>query len=137
MNENLHAAKQAKNDEFYTQPSDIEAELQHYEGHFAGKIVYCNCDSPDSAFVHYFQDNFKRLKLCRLLATGYVEGGKGTFLSYAGEEDGPEVMLLEGDGDFRSEECIELLEQADVIVTNPPFSLFREYLALLVKYGHA
>jgi len=148
-------ARKNKNDEFYTRLADIERELKHYQHHFAGKTVLCNCDDPRvSNFFHYFSYNFERLGLKKLISTCYknqqpdlfswqnpVE--KGIFITYGGEKnDGkvptPEAMKIKnfkGDGDFRSEECIELLKEADIVVTNPPFSLFREYVGQLVKYN--
>jgi hypothetical protein len=141
-NGNLHKAKAVKNDEFYTQLSDIEKELVHYKEHFKGKVVYCNCDSNESNFVQYFLLNFNNLKLKKLIATGYNSNGNGTKLEYNGYRDDENIYnaedicteLLTRDGDFRSAECIELLEEADIIVTNPPFSLFREYIAQLMEY---
>lgn len=152
-NSNLHSAKRAKNDEFYTQLSDIENELKHYEAHFKDKVVYCNCDDPRlSQFFHYFSYNFERLGLKRLIATCYKSQDRDLFsqnnseravyLTYEGDKNGdrvpnPEeigIHPLQDDGDFRSEECIELLKQADIVVTNPPFSLFREYVAQLMEY---
>ena len=153
-NKSLHAANKAKNDEFYTQLSDIENELRHYKHHFKDKTVYCNCDDPRvSNFFHYFSYNFEHLGLKKLIATCYKNQNSDLFsqndseqavwLKYTGDKDGngiptPEeiaVKPLKGDGDFRSEECIELLKQADIVVTNPPFSLFREYVAQLVEYS--
>ena len=152
-NGNLSKAKAAKQDEFYTQLSDIEAELRHYTKHFKGKTVYCNCDDPRvSGFFHYFAYNFEHLGLKRLLATCYKntksdlfsqnDSERAVMLDYRGDKDGNrvpdpeeiELTLLKGDGDFRSEESIALLKQADIVVTNPPFSLFREYIAQLVQY---
>ena len=146
MNENLNKARDAKNDEFYTQLSDIERELVHYREHFKDKVVYCNCDDPTrSNFFRYFSLNFEKLGLKRLITTCY-SGKNGNSvpaycLIYNGEQDGNEpdlsrmdVHFLEGDGDFRSPECVELLKQADIVVTNPPFSLFREYIDQLVRY---
>ena len=152
-NRKLHKAKRAKKDEFYTQLSDIERELHHYTDHFKGKTVYCNCDDPRvSNFFHYFSYNFERLGLKRLITACYKNTNSNTFsrhfskravwLDYRGSRDGErvpnskniEVGEFEGDGDFRSEESIALLEQADIVVTNPPFSLFREYLAQLMEY---
>ena len=131
----MHRAKKAKNDEFYTQFSDIENELSHYKEHFMGKVVYCNCnDARESNFFKYFSMNFEFLGLKKLISTGYKKDGRGVKLVYDGENKDANIELLEGDGDFRSEECVELLKQADVVVTNPPFSLFREYVAQLVKY---
>ena len=109
LNDNLIKARRAKNDEFYTQLSDIEKELKHYKEHFKDKIVYCNCDTEESNFVKYFRDNFKELELKELLYTGLPV-------------------------DFRSEESIELLKEADIIVTNPPFSLFGEYITQLIEH---
>jgi hypothetical protein len=152
-NRSLQSARRAKNDEFYTQLSDIEKELRHYSEHFRGKTVYCNCDDPrSSGFFHYFAYNFGRLGLKRLIATcyrsrdvdGFSEGSSvhGIYQEYHGEMKGDlpdlekiEIRELEGDGDFRSPECIELLLQADIVCTNPPFSLFREYVAQLVEHN--
>jgi len=114
QNKNLHKAKKEKNDEFYTQLCDIENELKHYKDHFRGKTVLCNCDLPHSNFIKYFEDNFQELGLKKLLHSGYDKENNT--------------------GDFRSAECIELLKQADIVVTNPPFSLFREYVSQLVEY---
>ena len=134
-NSNLHKAKKAKNDEFYTQLSDIENELIYYQEHFNDKIVYCNCDDPtQSNFVKYFQINFDKLNLKKLIATGYKKNCRGLKLIYDSNCKDANVEQLDGDGDFRSEECVELLKQADIVVTNPPFSLFSEYVAQLVKY---
>ena len=153
-NKNLRLAKAAKNDEFYTQLSDIENELRHYTGHFRGKVVYCNCDDPRvSSFFHYFSHNFEHLGLKKLITACYKNQDRDIFsrhdseraiwLEYKGNSKGGrvldvediEVQAFEGDGDFRSAESIELLKQADIVVTNPPFSLFREYVAQLVQYS--
>lgn len=143
-NSNLHRAKKARNDEFYTMLSDIENELRHYRDHFKGKVVYCNCDDArESNFFKYFSMNFEFLGLKKLIATGYKKDGRGVKLVYDGDRNGNrtvddeevQVTELEGDGDFRSEECVKLLDEADVVVTNPPFSLFREYIAQLVEHG--
>ena len=143
-NTNLHTAKKAKNDEFYTQLSDIEKEMAHYKDFFKGKVVYCNCDDArESNFFKFFSNNFESLGLKKLITTGYKAEGKGVKLVYEGDKNGnfmvddTEVVMteLEGNGDFRSEECIELLKECDVVVTNPPFSLFREYVAQLMEYG--
>ena len=153
MNKNLHKAKKVKNDEFYTQLSDIENELEHYKKHFNGKAVYCNCDDPRASnFFHYFSHNFERLGLKKLISSCYKnqspdlfsrnESEQSVWLEYTGDKnlnrvpdrEEIEVKNLKGDGDFRSDECIELLKQADIVVTNPPFSLFREYVAQLVEY---
>lgn len=142
-NANLSNAKRAKNDEFYTQLSDIENELKHYKNHFAGKVVYCNCDDArKSNFFRFFQKKFNDYGLKKLVTTSYNEDGHGSVLVYEGDTnsngklDDNEVKVseLKGNGDFRSEECIELLKESDIVVTNPPFSLFRDYIATLVQY---
>ena len=142
-NANLTNAKKAKNDEFYTCLSDIEKEMRHYVDFFKDKIVYCNCDDArDSKFFEYFSTRFEELELKKLICTGYKENGKGVVLVYEGDKNGnrrvddEEIIIteLEGNGDFRSAECIEFLKEADVVVTNPPFSLFREYVAQLMEY---
>jgi len=152
-NLNLRKASTAKNDEFYTQLSDIEKELKHYKEHFKDKIVFCNCDDPRvSNFFHYFSYNFEKLGLKKLITTCYKsqdmdlfsenKSERAIYLEYTGDKNGnnmpdPEeigIRHLNGDGDFRSRECIELLRQADIVVTNPPFSLFREYVAQLIDY---
>lgn len=154
LNKNLHAAKNSKKDEFYTQLSDIEKELRHYRDHFKGKVVLCNCDDPRvSNFFHYFSHNFEDLGLKKLITTCYKNQNRDLFsehtsesaiyLEYTGDRSGnkvpdPEeigIIPLKGDGDFRSDECIELLKQADIVVTNPPFSLFREYVTQLAESG--
>ena len=135
-NSNLHRAKKAKNDEFFTMLSDIENELVHYREHFKDKVIYCNCDDPmRSNFVKYFQINFDKLNLKKLIATGYRKNCRGLKLVYDSNRKDANVEELERNGDFRSEECVELLKQADIVVTNPPFSLFREYVAQLVEHG--
>ncbi len=172
-NKNLNAAKTAKKDEFYTQLTDIERELQHYWQHFRDKVVLCNCDDPyESNFFKYFALRFNQLGLKKLICTCYngspVQGNE-LMIDFGDFTDEPkkiaykveitEVKDLNGDGavdlsdvqyllkndknvigtlktgDFRDPECIELLKQADVVVTNPPFSLFREYIGTLVKYN--
>jgi hypothetical protein len=133
---NLGKARIAKQDEFYTRMSDIEKELEHYAAHFEGKVVYCNCDDPDrSNFWKYFEGNFDRLGLKRLVSTHYAPQGKSSKRERIGGHEDPCTTPLEGNGDFRSGECIDLMEQADIVVTNPPFSLFREYVAQLVEHG--
>ena len=153
LNQTLHIAKSAKKDEFYTQLSDIESELKHYEKHFKDKVVFCNCDDPrNSNFFNYFAYNFEKLGLKKLITTCYKNQEtdlfadesteKAVFLEYYGDKNGNKIpdaeeigiIPLKGDGDFRSKESIDLLKQADIIVTNPPFSLFREYVDQLVKY---
>lgn len=152
-NRSLHKAKTAKQDEFYTQLSDIEKELMHYKRHFKNKVVLCNCDDPRvSNFFHYFAYNFEALGLKKLITTCYKnqdmdmfskhKAEQAIYLEYVGDKNGSrvpdldeiEVKPLQGDGDFRSTECVELLKQADIVVTNPPFSLFREYVAQLVEH---
>ena len=171
-NKNLNNAKIAKKDEFYTQLTDIERELQHYWQHFKDKVVLCNCDDPyESNFFKYFALRFNQLGLKKLICTCYngspVQGNE-LMIDFGDFTDEPkkiaykveitEVKDLNGDGavdlsdvqyllrndknvlstlktgDFRDPECIELLKQADIVVTNPPFSLFREYIGQLVKY---
>ena len=173
-NRSLTEAAKAKEDEFYTQLTDIEKELRHYRKHFKGKTVFCNCDDPfESNFFKYFVLNFNKLGLKKLIATCYgtspisnqqislfdVLGGDEANKNkpykavvtkvYDATGDGGIDMLdvaelfktgenelteLKGDGDFRSKECIKLLKEADIVVTNPPFSLFREYVSVLERY---
>ena len=143
-NSNLHTAKKARNDEFYTMLTDIEKEMRYYKDFFKGKVVYCNCDDArESNFFKYFSLNFEFLGLKKLITTGYKADGKGVVLVYEGDKNGnrrvdnEEIIVneLNGDGDFRSEECIEYLKECDVVVTNPPFSLFRQYVKQLMDYG--
>jgi len=143
-NKNLRKASKTKSDEFYTQLPDIEREMKHYKSHFKNKVIYCNCDDPRiSNFFNYFAMNFEQLQLKKLITTCYKNQNwdlfsqntseKAVFLEYEGDKNNnkipdPEeigIHPLKGDGDFRSEESIELLKQADIVVTNPPFSLFR------------
>ncbi len=152
-NLNLRKASTAKKDEFYTQLPDIESELKHYKKHFKGKVVYCNCDDPRvSNFFHYFSHNFEKLGLKKLITTCYKsqtmdlfsenKSEEAIYLEYTGDKNGnnvpdPEeigIKKLKSDGDFRSKESIALLKQADIVVTNPPFSLFREYVAQLIEH---
>ena len=142
MNSNLHAAKKAKNDEFYTQLSDIENELRHYKAHFKGKTVFLNCDDPlESNFYVYFAQNFEHLGLKKLISTHYRDDQPTYKLEIIGDgnNDGKINALdtiktpLKQNGDFRSDECIAILEEADIVVTNPPFSLFREYTEQLMN----
>lgn len=153
QNELLNRAKKAKKDEFYTQLSDISNELKHYRKHFKDKVVYCNCDDPRvSNFFHYFSYNFEKLVLKKLITTCYKNQEMDLFsqndseqaihLEYNGDKSGNNIpdpdeigiKHLKGDGDFRSKESIDLLTQADIVVTNPPFSLFREYVSQLIEY---
>ena len=138
MATNLNKAKKAKNDEFYTQLTDVAKELAHYQQHFKGKIVYCNCDNPEwSAFWRYFHIKFSAMGLKKLIAT--YKGTPAYKMEYTGGND-IDVTVglrtpLKDDGDFRSQECLDILKVADIVVTNPPFSLFREYVAQLMEYG--
>lgn len=146
-NKDLNKAKDAKKDEFYTTRQDIEAELCHYAEHFKDKVVYCNCDDPvTSEFWQFFVRNFKPYGLKKLIATHYEPDEKNYAYSLEICEDTngdgridyldePTVKQLPCNGDFRSAACIELLKEADIVVTNPPFSLFREYMAQLMEYG--
>jgi hypothetical protein len=143
-NDNLIKAKQAKNDEFYTKLTDIEKELMHYKDMFVGKTIYCNCDNPTkSNFVKWFYMRFNILHLKRIIVTAFNSVGCGLYWDSdfatvdpksidISKEIEKDVRKLNGNGDFRSEECIELLKQADIVVTNPPFSLFREYVKVLM-----
>lgn len=139
-NGNLHRARVAKNDEFYTLYKDVFDELNHYAETFNGKRILCNCDDPNkSAFWKYFHVNFSALGIIEVISTHYVSGGKSYMISYRGGCDKDitygDVTPINGDGDFRSIECSDILNHADIVVTNPPFSLFREYVAQLVSYG--
>ena len=136
-NKNLHKAKKNQNDEFYTRITDIEKELKWYKDHFKGKVIYCNCDDPEkSDFWKHFEMKFDFYGLDRLVATTYEEDKPAYKLELIRGGDGIEKVKtpLKGNGDFRSDECIEILKGADVVVTNPPFSLFREYIAQLIEY---
>ena len=151
-NSNLHSAKAEKNDEFYTQIADIERELLHYRHHFKDKVILCNCDDPRvSNFFKYFVLNFNLFGLKKLISTCYksknfdlfsqCDSEKAIYAEYTGSKDDHiptndelDFKEFKGDGDFRSAECIELLKQADIVVTNPPFSLFREYVMQLMEY---
>lgn len=131
-NSNLHKARKARADEFYTQYEDIEKEIQNYN--LEGKKIYLNCDDYRySNFVKYFKDNFNKLKITYLTASNYDNGERAYKYEYDGVEE--KITALKGNGDFLSEECVALLKEADVVITNPPFSLFREYIALLMEYN--
>ena len=133
-NKNLHEAKKAKNDEFYTLYSDIENEVQHYKDQFKNKIVYCNCDNYKlSNFFKFFKDHFEDYQLKKLISTCYIENGKG-LKAVMSSKDKIEFSELNGDGDFASDECKELLQESDIICTNPPFSLFRKYISTIMEY---
>ena len=151
-NKLLQQAKRLKSDEFYTQLCDIESELRHYKPHFKNKTVFCNCDDPRlSNFFRYFASNFEELQLKAVLTSCYKEqpnsifaeesSESGFFFEYTNSEieksqlNSPIVTPFNGSGDFRSNESIELLKRSDIVVTNPPFSLFREYVEQLVKHN--
>ena len=152
LNRNLNRARLEKPDEYYTQLVDIENELKYYSNHFKNKIVYCNCDDPKiSKFFHFFSFKFELLGLKELISVCYKnsnpdlfskkEAERAIILRYHGDKNknkvpDPEeigIQKLNGDGDFRSQECIDILKKVDVIVTNPPFSLFRPYVAQLIE----
>ena len=152
-NASLHKAKAEQNDEFFTELSDIEKEVKHYKHHFKDKVVLCNCDDPRiSNFTRYFILNFKRLGLKRLITTCYKNQNPNLFSDYNSEQavymnyngtinstgipndDEIEIKPFKGDGDFKSAECVELLKEADIVVTNPPFSKFSEFIGTLIKY---
>ena len=152
-NERFDNAKKNKADEFYTQLVDIEKEMNHYKNFFKGKTILCNCDDPRiSNFFKYFALKFNELGLKKIITTCYKNQDidlfskniceQAVYIEYTGNPNDPtstdfstiEVKNLKGDGDFRSKECIELLKEADIVITNPPFSLFREYVAQLIKY---
>jgi len=150
-NKYLTKANKSKKDDFYTQLTDIEKELRHYKNYFKDKVVFCNCDDPRvSNFFYYFSYNFEKLGLKKLITTCYKNQNadlfsqndteRAIYLEYEGDKNGNNIpdmneignKYLKGDGDFRSKECIELLQQSDIVVTNPPFSLFREYVTQLI-----
>ena len=151
-NTDLNSARENKADEFYTQLTDIEKEMVNYKDHFKNKVILCNCDDPRlSNFFKYFALNFNFFGLKKLISVCYKNQDfdlfsqndceKAVYVEYTGSEkdhiptnDELEIKELKGDGDFRSKECIELLKQSDIVITNPPFSLFREYVAQLMKY---
>lgn len=133
-NANLTKAKLAKNDEFYTLYEDIEKEVSHYIDEFKNKTVYCNCDNPyQSNFCKFFLDNFRKLQLKRLICTGYNKGGRGYILDTTNPDDYI-IGELKGDGDFASDECKKLIEEADIVCTNPPFSLLRKYISTIYEF---
>ena len=128
----LRRAYERRNDEYYTAMADVEAELKHYSRHFKGKVVHCNCDDYRvSNFYKYFKDNFHTLGLKKLIATGYRHNACGIYAEYDGS--GEIVGDLIFDGDFRSSECRHISHSADMVVTNPPFSLFRQYIAMVFE----
>ena len=142
-NKHLGKAKEQKKDEFFTQITDIENELRHYKHHFKGKVVFCNCDDPEySNFWRYFQLNFYELGLKKLISTHYEEDKPSYRMDIVSNDSGEQCGIpdyvktpLKQNGDFRSPECIEILKEADIVITNPPFSLFREYIKQLIDYG--
>lgn len=137
-------SRAGKTDEFYTQLSLVENEMKHYTRYFEGKTVFCNCDDPEySNFWLFFQLNFYRLGLKKLVSTHYEED-KPSYKMEIVSTSTPQGQIgipdyvktpLEENGDFRSPECVEILKEADIVITNPPFSLFREYIAQLMEYG--
>lgn len=142
-NASLNKANRARQDEFYTQIADIERELRHYTEHFRGKTIFCNCDDPEeSNFWKYFALNFYQLGLKKLISTHYEESKPSYKLEIVAGETAqgqmkiPDVIKtpLRQNGDFRSPECVEILQEADIVITNPPFSLFKEYIAQLMEY---
>lgn len=139
-NSNLTKARNAKNDEFYTQFTDVAKEMMHYKEHFKDKIVLCNCDDPTwSAFWKYFHLNFTELGLKKLISTHYDKTKSVYKMEYTGGNDDDIAAgvktSLEGNGDFRNKECLGILDEIDIVVTNPPFSLFREYVAVLMEHN--
>lgn len=139
-NTNLHKARSAKNDEFYTQFTDVEKELTHYKQHFKGKVVLCNCDDPTwSVFWKYFHLNFSALGLKKLISTHYDRNNPTYKMEYTGGDDSDTQVgvktPLESNGDFSSDECIKILKESDIVVTNPPFSLARLYIATLMEHN--
>ena len=142
-NSNMHAAKKNQNDEFYTQLADIESEVMRYKDQFKGKVVFCNCDDPaQSNFWKFFELNFDNFGLKKLMSTHFDENQQSYKLEIIGDLDGDGKVTskdiiqtpLQQNGDFRSPECELLLQEADIVCTNPPFSLFREYIEQLIKY---
>jgi hypothetical protein len=132
MNKKLHIAKEVKNDEFYTQYEDIRKEIMTKAEHFENQIVYCNCDDYRwNNYVKFFKDAFSLLKLKKLIATNYDIGDGAYYYEYDGANE--TIKKLEGNGDFRSAECKEILKSCDIVVSNPPFSLFRLYMDMLHK----
>ena len=142
-NKNLHSAKKEKNDEFYTLYEDVEKEVEEYKDQLKDKIIFCNCDDPESSnFWKYLSNNFIYYGLKKLISSHYDPNGNSYKLEISRDinEDGnidkldTQKTTFKGNGDFRSDECIEILKECDIVVTNPPFSLFREYIAQLMAY---
>lgn len=140
-NKNLIKAKVVKNDEFFTRLCDVEKEMVHYKEQFKNKVVYCNCDNPYiSAFWKYFYNNFNVFKLKKLMATHLVKEDNKAYVTEYSLVSGRDALVLSmiplhENGDFRSEECQRLMDEADIVVSNPPFSLFREYVATLMAHN--
>jgi len=148
-NKSLRKADGVKNDEFYTRYDDVQAELNFYKDQLKDKVIYCNCDDPaESAFIDFFKLNFDYLGIKKLIGTRYQKSNLFLFadpvrqrgyrleITAKNKNDKKPVKInLKGDGDFRSPECIKLLEEADIVITNPPFSLFREYVDQLIKFN--
>lgn len=132
-NGDLNAAKYAKKDEFYTSLEDISKECDLYQSAFHNKVIYCNCDASTSNFIYYFKSHFHDFHLKQLIATNYIPNGNGTLYTFDGNKE--VITALTGNGDFRTQECIDLLKQTDIVVTNPPFSLFRDYMQILFDSG--
>ena len=136
-NANLHAAKKAKNDEFYTMLTDIEKEMIHYREHFRDKVIFLNCDDDNkSNFWKFFELNMNFLGVKKLIATHYDEKAPTYKVEIFKNEEGlftEKTTKLSGNGDFRSPECVAILDECDIVITNPPFSLFREFINLLVE----
>ena len=142
-NENLHSAKRVKNDEFYTKLSDIEREMKHYRPHFAGKTILCNCnDALHVGFATHFSLMFNVYGLKELICTSFNPDGQGMVYRYHGDTNGNNIPDMEewektpmhGNGGFNTPDGIALLDEADIVVTNPPFSLFREFIATMVEH---
>lgn len=141
-NKHFGIAKEQKKDEFFTQISDIERELKHYRQHFKDKVIFCNCDDPDySNFWRYFQLNFYEFGLKKLISTHYNKVEPSYKMEIVATDQEQQIGIpdyvrtpLSGNGDFQSEECIEILKEADIVITNPPFSLFRQYIKQLIDY---
>lgn len=133
-NANLHNAKSAGDDEYYTLPADVDSELPYYKPHFKGRTIYCPCDHhPNSAFVHHLTNNFHEYQLAKLIATGYNPNGKGSYYIYNGKDI--HFGNLNHDGDFRCPESQDFFNQADIIITNPPFSPWRQFFQQVIDYN--
>ena len=131
-NKNLQRARESPNDEFYTFYKDVELEMEHYKKYFVDKIVYCNCDDINSNFWKYFYNNYHKLQLKKLIASHYDKDKSSFVLVYDGNNINH--IDLQGNGDFRNRECDKFYSECDIIVTNPPFSLFRDYFDRLIEF---